>query len=836
MTQATEKQVDLKMSLLVLFVVSMIILGLEILLTRIFAVVLFASHSFMAISLALLGTGAGAILAYLGKPLPIDKFHRRQILILVLIAVTIIISLWGLLQIEFVPLKMMDPDSGEIRNNLSYNKRFTMLTDHPEVFNSWKLYAALPIAFLPFLLGGFLQALIFRHSPKKFGMLYGVDLIGATVGSIFMPLLLYPFGLMGTISAIALVALIPIAYYYITQHRSWHYLIGMALPVLILVVLVASGSFRVQHAAGFSTKNMIREMWSPMARVSLMKFKPSEHTNREMYVIDNGSRTHYVPQTERNLRRYRKSLYTIPFEMKTGGSLLVIASGGGQELTMANHHGMKKIDAVEIARPIVTDILNNKKDEPGNPYYLPGVNYFIADGRSVAMRSKEKYDVIEMLEVNFHTLAGQIAQAWSPFFVFTQEAYSEYIQHVKENGFVCYTIFSRADHPIAGEKGRRFRSLIAGMKIAGIKDPSKNLVILTRPYVYGYRTMYMVKPTPYTPQELASLATIAESRHGDIVVQFPNVRKITKDAGLEVPFNKELVQDTKHIRTVRQMCRSTEPLTGYFATMMTDPKVGVPVNDDRPYMIGSGLSTIRDPREKLISQLYKNLLTVMGILAVLFVILPFVIRRPGGAGSEKIRLDPRLLLILGMTGVGFMFVEMAGIYKYQLYLHHPTIAMMVILSSMILGAGLGSLHTGRIPKEKRELSIALYAGGVVIYSGIMLILVPSFAHKTMLLLPMPILVSLIFVTFVGLGFLLGHVVPLSIAAFAEDQPNLLAWAWAVTVTGSVFGTVLASILSRDYGMILVAFLGMLAYTWIVIVALAGKAMAGRFKKKTAKPA
>ena len=99
-----------KMNLLVLFVVSAVTLGLEILLTRVFSVVLFASHSFLAISLALLGTGSGALLVYLAKPLDKDKLQRRQILLLALLSLTIIVSLWGLLQIEFVPQKIEDPN------------------------------------------------------------------------------------------------------------------------------------------------------------------------------------------------------------------------------------------------------------------------------------------------------------------------------------------------------------------------------------------------------------------------------------------------------------------------------------------------------------------------------------------------------------------------------------------------------------------------------------------------------------------------------------------------------------------------------------------------------
>jgi len=172
-----------------------------------------------------------------------------------------------------------------------------------------------------------------------------------------------------------------------------------------------------------------------------------------------------------------------------------------------------------------------------------------------------------------------------------------------------------------------------------------------------------------------------------------------------------------------------------------------------------------------------------------------------------------------------MFIEMAGIYKYQLYLHHPTLAMIVVLSSMILGAGLGSLHSGTIPESRKESRIALYSGGVVLGSIALFLVAPLWGHRVFLWLPMPVLLPLVFVAFAGLGFLLGHVVPLSIDSYSRKQPNLLAWCWAITVTGSVFGTVLASILARDYGMFLVAVLGILSYLCVAAVSLGGMPVA-----------
>jgi hypothetical protein len=806
------------MNLLVLFVVSAVTLGLEVLLTRVFSVVLFASHSFLAISLALLGTGSGALLVYFAKPLDQDKLERRQLLLLTIFSITIVVSLWGLLQIEFVPQKIEVPNTRMVRENLTFLERATILQMNPQLFKTWKLYGAIPIAFFPFLLAGYLQALIFRSAPGKFSLMYGIDLIGATFGSISIPLLLYPFGLRGTIFVMAALAVVPVLYNFITQKRTLRVAAACIAPILIMGALWASGSFQVRYAAGFAERELIREHWSPMSRVALMNYR-----GQQMYVIDNGSRSYYAPKNDGTIRRYIRSLYTIPFQMKQGGDLLVIASGGGQELSMASHFGMKRIDAVEIARPMVTDIVRNKKDEPGNPYLLPNVHPHIADGRSVIMRSTHSYDVIEMLDVNFATVAGQISNAWSPNFISTQEAFSEYMEHLKEDGFLCYTQFSYSRSPLTGEKGRRLVSIVAGMKMAGIMQPEEQLVILSRPLPYGYYTMFMAKKTPYTKEELINIGKIAASRNAKIKVFYPDIGKFIGDTKIQLSEEEKDQQRKAYLPEVTEICRDTKPIHGLMAALWLPNQRNIPLNDDRPYLVGSGLISNVSRYESLIGGLYRPMLAVMGILAFVFVILPFVIRRPGG--GEKVKIDPRLLLILALTGTGFMFIEMAGIYKYQLYLHHPTLAMIVVLSSMILGAGLGSLHSGAIPESRKESRIALYSGGVVLGGIALFLVVPLWGHRVLLWLPMAALLPLVFVAFTALGFLLGHVVPLAIDSYSRKQSNLLAWCWAITVTGSVFGTVLASILARDYGMFLVAVLGALSYLCVVVVSLGGMAVA-----------
>ena len=464
-----------KLKLLILSVVSALTLGLEILLTRVFSVVLFASHSFLAISLALLGTGAGAVLVYFAKPLSEEKLRRRLLPLLAFLSAAVVISLWGLLQIEFVPQQIENTTTLAQQDNLSFRERIIELGKNPNLFETWKLYCAIPLAFLPFLLAGYVQALIFRTAPAKFGLLYGFDLIGATIGSLSLPFLLYPLGLRGTVLAMVIIATLPLVYALMRREVALLATAACAAPIAIMIILWGTGSFHIRFAAGFQEKDLIREHWSPMSRVALLN-----HRGQEMYTIDNGSRTFYAPKTAETFKRYLPSLYTIGMQMKQGGDLLVIASGGGQELSMASFFGMNRIDAVEIAAPIVTDILQNRKDDPGNPYLLPNVNYFIADGRSVIMRSDQMYDMIEMLDVNFATLAGQISHAWSPNFVSTQEAFSEYMTHLKEDGILCDSTISLTRAPYTGDKGRRLASLVAGMKLAGIAHREDQIAIFSR--------------------------------------------------------------------------------------------------------------------------------------------------------------------------------------------------------------------------------------------------------------------------------------------------------------------------------------------------------------------
>jgi len=116
----------------------------------------------------------------------------------------------------------------------------------------------------------------------------------------------------------------------------------------------------------------------------------------------------------------------------------------------------------------------------------------------------------------------------------------------------------------------------------------------------------------------------------------------------------------------------------------------------------------------------------------------------------------------------------------------------------------------------------------VLASIVLFLIIPFKLHRLLLWLPMPALLPLVFSAFAGLGFLLGHIVPLAIDRYAHQQPSLLAWCWAITVTCSVVGTVFASILARDYGVFLLALLGILSYLFVAVINLPKWGLYGQY--------
>ncbi len=141
------------------------------------------------------------------------------------------------------------------------------------------------------------------------------------------------------------------------------------------------------------------------------------------------------------LRRF--SQYDIPYLFASGAEdILILGSGGGNDVAGALRNNVKSIDAVEID-PGIYDLGLNY--HPEKPYSDPRVNIFIDDARSFMKKSDKMYDIIAFGLLDAHTLSSNYNNTRIDHYVYTLESFREASRLLKNDGIL--TVIFSAQRP-----------------------------------------------------------------------------------------------------------------------------------------------------------------------------------------------------------------------------------------------------------------------------------------------------------------------------------------------------------------------------------------------------
>jgi hypothetical protein len=160
-------------------------------------------------------------------------------------------------------------------------------------------------------------------------------------------------------------------------------------------------------------------------------------------------------------------------------------------------------------------------------------------------------------------------------------------------------------------------------------------------------------------------------------------------------------------------------------------------------------------------------------------------------------------------GLAFMFVEIPWLQRFVLYLGHPSYATTVVLSALLVGAGLGAMFSPRLAARARVMvGVALPA----------LVLLLNAAMGTLLgatlgwALGWRVVVAVALV--VPAGLLMGAPFPLGMMLAGSpdrDPAGVRAWYWAMNGMAGVLATVLALVSAMTIGFVGTVALGAAAY-------------------------
>jgi hypothetical protein len=204
------------------------------------------------------------------------------------------------------------------------------------------------------------------------------------------------------------------------------------------------------------------------------------------------------------------------------------------------------------------------------------------------------------------------------------------------------------------------------------------------------------------------------------------------------------------------------------------------------------------------------------LLSVVIIILPLVFFKRSDIRPADHSMNIRAFVYFLALGLAFLFIEIAFIQKFILFLNHPVFAITVVLASFLVFAGMGSLWSARFVKSKQydkgvKLSVLLI---IIIGLCYAYFLGPVFTSLIYLPVMLKITLSVLFIA--PLAFCMGVPFPLGLSRLSELRPGLVPWVWGVNGCASVLSSVLASLLAIHFGFTFVIVSALLLYALAAI--------------------
>jgi hypothetical protein len=201
------------------------------------------------------------------------------------------------------------------------------------------------------------------------------------------------------------------------------------------------------------------------------------------------------------------------------------------------------------------------------------------------------------------------------------------------------------------------------------------------------------------------------------------------------------------------------------------------------------------------------LFMVSTFMSVTFIILPLFALPQDKRGSER---NWSLLVLAFCLGMGFMLIEITLMQKFVLFLGHPIYSISVVLFSLLIFAGLGSLLAGRI--FKNNLISGIIISAVVV--SVLVLLYKSYLPwilNSALFLPLSLRIFVSVILILPFALVMGMPFPCCLTLSKQESPNLVSWIWGVNFTASVIGSVLCIILAMNFGFTFVLGLASVIY-------------------------
>lgn len=773
------------------FLISLATLIIEISLTRIFSVAIWYHFAFLVISIAMLGfAAAGAFLAVFPALLKKDT-NKATALLAVMFAVT---TLGSLLIISHTPL-----DPFKIINNPVY------------IINLFVFYVALTI---PFMISGLCVVFLLSKMPDKVGGIYFCSLAGSGAGCLLVIFLIPLFSNVGAIIAAVLLILTAALMFNSNAYKKLNFVI-IAMIILVCPLLVKSNGlikFKIAESKGLSLLGLsgagehMFTRWNAFSQIDLVaaegvhyapglspKYSLDALPPQAMIFIDADAVTPITmcDKNPANMGFFKYTPYSIPYKLRKNANVCIIGAGGGYDVLNALSQGNAlHVEAVEINPDISGIVTDYFSGFAGDIYRLPNVSLRNAEGRGFIRNSRVKYGIIQISLVDTWAAASLGAYSLTENYLYTTEAFADYINHLEDNGIVAVTRWMLVPPK---ETLRLVVLAVTALENIGVANPQDNIVLIQS----GNVAVLLIKRVKFEAPEIKQ------------------IEGICKDSGFELIY----AAGTGIKNIFYEFIQSSNRRLFY----KSYPFNITPSTDDKPfyfhYYNGRHLNPFKFwelssiDRNNISYLILLIALLQAVILSMVFILGPLYFAKRRGVIKKKTLKSP-FFIYFSCLGMAFMFVEITLIQKFILFLGHPIYSLSIVLFSLLVFAGVGSLFSFGIKRcHLKRVQTVILALVILLLTYAFLLNKLSYIFIGWSLAWRCIITILLLAP---LGVLMGFLFPEGVRLVETTEPELIPWLWGINGCFSVISSILSVILAMSFGFSFVLCLAAVLYLLALI--------------------
>jgi hypothetical protein len=395
------------------------------------------------------------------------------------------------------------------------------------------------------------------------------------------------------------------------------------------------------------------------------------------------------------------------------------------------------------------------------------------DGRAYLTRTDKRFDVIQISLVDTWASTGAGAFSLSENGLYTVDGWRVFLNRLKPGGVLSV---SRWFDPHNVSETSRLVSLGVGALLdRGIQHPGDHLILAVREKI----ATLMVSTAPFTDADRAKLGDVMGARGFELAVS-----PWTTATGGPV---------------IERIARSSTPAE--LRQAIADPLYDYsPPTDARPYYFNmlkpqALWSGAYLPREGALGGNLRATLLLIVLFGVTTGLVALIIIWPLAKAGRPPMPAGRFALTMAYfatIGFAFMLVQIGLLQRFSVYLGHPTYTLAIVLFSMLLFTGVGSLASERLTIAPGSRILLVPVAIAIALAVIGLALPAAIAHTIGLGLLARSSVVLAFAA--PLSVLLGLCFPIGVRV-TSDTPAVVAWAWGVNGAFSVLASILAVALS-----------------------------------------